>query len=216
MKLKLSAVLMLSLMLVFAFSGLAAARSSYLTDFNNLYSTANTKLNSCDTCHVPGGKTRNPYGADMDVQLLAGKSSPDSLVAIEPLDSDNDGYTNITEINALTFPGDPNDKPGAACTDADGDGYAVEGGTCGAVDCSDNNAAVNPGALEICNNNIDDDCDGLVDCADSNCGGVPACAGICVPTARSERKACADAIDNDCDGAMDCADSDCAHNRACR
>ncbi len=61
----------------------------------------------------------------------------------------------------------------SACVDADGDGY---GGTpdpdfetlhgyaalC-EEDCDDTDAAVNPGADEICANGVDDDCDGDVD-----------------------------------------------------
>jgi len=59
------------------------------------------------------------------------------------------------------------------CTDGDGDGFAREGGVCGPVDCDDAEAAVHPGAAEICDNGIDDDCDGLTD-TDPECG-EPTC-----------------------------------------
>jgi hypothetical protein len=54
--------------------------------------------------------------------------------------------------------------PGSSCTDADGDGFCTSEG-----DCNDNNAAINPGAVEVCNDGIDNDCDGLVDAADPSC-----------------------------------------------
>ncbi len=65
----------------------------------------------------------------------------------------------------------------APCTDADQDGYSVEGGACGAVDCNDANAGVNPGATEIPLNGVDDDCNPLTpfppSCASVGHGGAP-------------------------------------------
>ena len=97
------------------------------------------------------------------------------------------------------------------CTDADGDGYAIEGGGCGPVDSDDNNPAVNPEASEDCTNGIDDNGNGLIDSAD------PACA-VCVPTSRVEKKkrACTDGADNDCNGLIDCADPSCSSTRSCK
>jgi hypothetical protein len=50
----------------------------------------------------------------------------------------------------------------APCTDADHDGYYIQGGACGPVDCNDNDSAVKPGGVEVCNG-IDNDCDGEID-----------------------------------------------------
>ena len=51
------------------------------------------------------------------------------------------------------------------CADDDGDGYVVSGEGCQApYDCDDSDPGVHPGAIEICDNNKDDNCDGKIDC----------------------------------------------------
>jgi hypothetical protein len=72
-------------------------------------------VGSCQWCHMTYGydgsgdieATLNPYGEDY---LNSGRSSG-ACSAIENNDSDGDGYSNIDEINALTYPGDPGDDP---------------------------------------------------------------------------------------------------------
>lgn len=63
------------------------------------------------------------------------------------------------------------------CTDLDGDGFAIEGGECGPIDCDDTDPDVNPGAIEgpegdrSCFDGLDNDCDGLTDDGgDPDCG----------------------------------------------
>jgi hypothetical protein len=51
--------------------------------------------------------------------------------------------------------------------DLDHDGFIA--GTCGGDDCDDYNATANPAAREICDNHVDDDCDGLRDYSDPDC-----------------------------------------------
>ncbi|MDD5650137.1 MAG: putative metal-binding motif-containing protein [Candidatus Nanoarchaeia archaeon] len=60
-------------------------------------------------------------------------------------------------------------------TDLDKDEFKTEGGFCGEIDCNDNNANINPGATEICTDNLDNDCDGLVDCNDPDCYADASC-----------------------------------------
>ena len=144
------------------------------------------------------------------VLLVAGKSGdPDEYtVTIAPcLDGDSDGYFDDTcggddcdDVDPTVNPGadedcengidddcdgltDYDDDDCGLCTDDDGDGFAVEGGECGPVDCDDDNPQVHPGWIESqgmgnCANGLDDDCDGLTDAADPECGGAPCKASI--------------------------------------
>lgn len=99
------------------------------------------------------------------------------------VDADRDGYNikrDCNDSDNSVYPGAPescgdvdsncdgNVEPcEPQCTDNDGDGYSVEGVSCGAIDCNDSDGSVNPGAEEICGDNIDQDCSG----ADLVCGG---------------------------------------------
>ena len=51
--------------------------------------------------------------------------------------------------------------------DQDEDGYVDA--ACGGDDCDDGHAAVHPEAAEVCNDGVDNDCDGLVDEDDEDC-----------------------------------------------
>ncbi len=67
------------------------------------------------------------------------------------------------------------------CTDNDHDGYG-EGSGCFAMDCNDDNPNINPGAREIADNGIDDDCDGkqlssVANCIDNDGDGYGVGAG---------------------------------------
>ena len=89
----------------------ADAKKEYTTAFNNYYGTfgaeGGTTMGTCTTCHInPDGKGgQNPYGNHY-------KAYARNFAAIEPLDSDGDGFSNIDEIIADTWPGDAGSAPG--------------------------------------------------------------------------------------------------------
>ncbi|MCD6549828.1 right-handed parallel beta-helix repeat-containing protein [Candidatus Micrarchaeota archaeon] len=78
-------------------------------------------------------------------------------------DTDGDGY------------GDPG-SPYETCSTTPPDGYVDDN-----TDCNDTNADIHPDAVEVCDDGVDNDCDGNVDCEDDDCSSDPVCEGTVFP-----------------------------------
>lgn len=154
-------------------------------------------------------------------------------------DADEDGYGNMTpnanvtagtdcdDVEPLAFPGNPEDCDGIDndCSsevddkDADADGHVDD--TCAAYtgsdpidDCDDTNEDAHPGALEISNDGIDQDCDGndlmTADPDSDGDGSVDSldCDDVDATVYPGATEVANDDIDQDCDG-FDRIDVDC-------
>ena len=112
----LTGILALGAGLLFLGSPEADAKSRWLSDFADTYPAAGaSQLNSCLICHTdssPSGnnKGRNAYGEDW------AERGDKEFAPIENLDSDGDGWTNLQEIQALSFPGAANSTPNTVTT----------------------------------------------------------------------------------------------------
>jgi hypothetical protein len=102
------------------------------------------------------------------------------MTAVKP---DEDPAASAEELWQVTAEFSP-------ASDMDGDGYAAPG------DCDDNNAAIHPGALDLPDNGIDENCDGQDARRDSDNDGVPDYRDHC-PEKSSE------GIDSNGDGCRD-------------
>jgi hypothetical protein len=96
----------------------------------------------------------------------------------DSIDNNCNNRIDAQDPNALNCP--------PACIDADGDSYAEN---CSPLDCDGTDANVHPGAFELCDDFIDNDCNGQFDCEDSACNGDPAClADSCIDY--TDRRSC--------------------------
>ena len=88
-------------------ASVASAVPPYLTTLQTKY--PNTTNITCGVCHttqfpVFPNLTRNPYGLAFQARAHRTVATRNAaLTFIEKLDSDGDGYTNLTELTATTF-----------------------------------------------------------------------------------------------------------------
>ena len=100
--------ILLALIFVLGFARISLADTGAFADFNTQYPGTSY---GCTLCHT-SPPTTNPYGAALVAQgAMATNITPAMFVAVEGLDSDGDGFSNIDEINAGTLPGDPTSFP---------------------------------------------------------------------------------------------------------
>lgn len=111
MRVRVAGAVIVSVML---FAAIAYALPTDATTFKTLYNPkAGSKLATagCLVCHAKAPFTKtdlNPYGKDLAKQAKPHTAA--SFKAIENLDSDKDGVSNLKEIQAGTLPGDPTSK----------------------------------------------------------------------------------------------------------
>jgi hypothetical protein len=166
----------------------------------------------------PGTVTETCNGLDDDCD---GSTDETLLAASCYVDTDSDGYGAGAVVTSLCA--DPARSSVGNCPS----GYTNVGGTTATRDCNDENAAIRPGAAEVCDAGlIDDDCDGTVNegCACVN-GAVRTCGGGTSPgvgICRSGTQRClsgawlacegnvdpaasetCNGLDDDCDGSVD-------------
>jgi len=139
-------------------------------------------------------------------------------VAVGNLNPFNDGDSiDCDDENPDMFPGnieicgdgidqdcDGNDPP-CDCRDQDKDSFfALNAATCpNGNDCNDFDKDIYPGAVEICTDGLDNDCDGLFDCDDADCLGDGACS-VCLPKGSG------------CSSNTECCSNKCLPSRKCK
>ena len=155
-----------------------------------------------------------PGDGDEETDLSADEGGSDDIKGDEPDDVRTDRHCSNDEDCEDDDPCTAQlcDTDAGLCLfpvrDRDDDGYADE--ECGGEDCDDMNWYIHPGAVEICDDDTDNDCDDRTDCEDTQCFGTEDC-----PCMEETEATCHDGLDNDCDGVKDCEDDDCVDICAC-
>ncbi len=188
-----------------------------------------------DACVMPDGYTSAADATDCNDIVAAINPGADEVC--DEVDNDCDGATDPSSaIDASTWYADSDGDTYGDADSTDVACYESDGWVADATDCNDTDAAINPGAVEICDG-IDNNCDGDIDPDDSadastwyadsdadtygdpmvtfvSCevvDGWVADASDCDdtdPAINPDAVEVCDRTDNDCDGRVDGPDSD--------
>jgi len=167
------------------------------------------------TIHID--KDGDGYQIPDDCDDNAGSVNPgESEVCDDGIDNNCDGLVDCYDYAVCGA-----DFACTVCLDGDGDGYFfIDAADCsGSDDCDDSDESVNPGATEICDDGIDNNCNLDIDgddayCIDNDVDGYTPSANDCDDNDASINpgvaEVCDDEIDNNCNGKIDSADSKCS------
>ena len=102
------AVLLFCLM-TFFWVVIAARPASALPAFYKMFRAEYRWASGCNVCHASkkGGDSPNPYGR----AFLHNGMNPSTFLRIAAEDSDRDGFSNLAEIIARSYPGDAASTP---------------------------------------------------------------------------------------------------------
>ncbi len=186
------------------------------------FGDAGDSLEACDTA-TPKGYVSDD--TDCDDTREAVHPGADELC--DALDNNCDGSTDEGLPLHTWYRDDDGDGYGRANASIERCNETAPAGYSGlSNDCDDTKAAVHPGTTELCNDGIDNNCDGSTDgedstscptCTDGDADGYVVCDASCVPSAQQNCGECddtnaailpgaeevCDGVDNDCDGSSD-------------
>src|SRR3972149_1266988 len=184
------------------------------------------------------------YGCTGGAQVCSDSTGNTAEVCTGGLDEDCDTATDCADSDCNGNPACP--SVNYYC-DNDSDGYkdASVDGTCAGAgcqpagcqttvgnDCNDTDAAIHPGAVELCDGK-NNDCNGATadgsgeswygtacdgpdtDLCKEGTYGCTGCAKVCSDSTGNTAEVCTGGLDEDCDTAIDCADTNCTGNPAC-